>query len=106
MKGARLRTHEELLQSGQLAVAERQERAQAKQKLCKKEIKLKDIINSDSQALQRMRVKMLIESCPGIGKNKSPRIMEDLNISLTRRIQGLGKRQKEALIQWADNHGF
>jgi ribosomal protein S13 len=45
-----------------------------------------------------MRVAYLIESLPRIGKVRTKKIMTELGIDETRRIQGLGIRQKKALI--------
>jgi DNA uptake protein ComE-like DNA-binding protein len=46
----------------------------------------------------RMKVSTLLESLPGFGKAKAAKIMEDLEISGSRRVQGLGARQREALM--------
>ena len=43
--------------------------------------------------------KSLIESLPGYGKAKAAKIMEELGISATRRVQGLGVRQREQLLE-------
>ena len=46
-----------------------------------------------------MKVSTLIESLPGYGKAKAAKIMEELGISATRRVQGLGVRQREQLLE-------
>jgi len=47
----------------------------------------------------RLHVRLLIESLPRCGKAKAHRIMEEIGISESRRIQGLGARQREQLIE-------
>jgi guanylate kinase len=44
-----------------------------------------------------MRVLEMVESMSGVGKIRAKTILERLDISLTRRIQGLGRHQVEAL---------
>src|SRR5207244_1711624 len=45
-----------------------------------------------------MKVASVLESLPGVGKVRARKIMERLDISSTRRIRGLGAKQKEALL--------
>ncbi len=47
----------------------------------------------------RMKVATLLESLPGYGKAKAAKIMQDLGISDSRRVQGLGARQLEMLME-------
>ena len=54
---------------------------------------------SDDPIASRMKVSTLIESLPGYGKAKAAKIMEELGISATRRVQGLGVRQREQLLE-------
>ena len=53
----------------------------------------------DTDVAKRMKVSILIESLPGYGKAKAAKIMDELDISESRRVQGLGKRQREALLE-------
>ena len=53
---------------------------------------------SDDPIVARMKVSTLLESLPGYGKAKAAKIMEELEISGSRRVQGLGARQREALM--------
>lgn len=55
-----------------------------------------DRADSDER-LAKMRVSELIEALPNIGKVRSRRLMERLDIAPTRRLRGLGPRQKQAL---------
>jgi guanylate kinase len=49
------------------------------------------------EAIAKMRVKELLESLSGVGKVRAQSLMERLNISPTRRIQGLGRIQIKEL---------
>lgn len=53
---------------------------------------------SDDPIIARMKVRSLLESLPGFGKAKAAKMMEDLDISPTRRVQGLGSKQREQLL--------
>ena len=46
-----------------------------------------------------MKISTLIETLPGYGKAKAERIMKELQIAESRRIRGIGERQREALLQ-------
>jgi ribosomal protein S13 len=43
----------------------------------------------------------VLEALPGTGKVKARRLMEHVGISETRRLQGLGAKQREALLEAA-----
>lgn len=53
---------------------------------------------SDDPVVARMKVSTLLESLPGYGKAKAQKIMAELEISDSRRVQGLGARQREQLL--------
>ena len=53
----------------------------------------------DDPVVARMKVSTLLESLPGYGKAKAHKIMTELEISESRRVQGLGARQREALME-------
>jgi len=54
---------------------------------------------ADDPIVARMKVSTLLESLPGFGKAKAAKIMSDLEISDSRRVQGLGARQREMLME-------
>lgn len=62
------------------------------------------LANINDDVIARMRVVYLLESLPHIGKIKTRKIMSDIGIDVTRRIQGLGSRQKQALIERLGNN--
>jgi ribosomal protein S13 len=46
-----------------------------------------------------MKVLAVLESLPGVGKVKARRTIEEIGISETRRIRGLGAQQRIALLE-------
>lgn len=84
----------------QAATAARHERAQLREKIKSGEVSVAEVLErADDPIVGRMKVETLIESLPGFGKAKATRAMDDLGISPSRRIQGLGVRQKQALVE-------
>jgi guanylate kinase len=75
------------------ATAARRARALIKEKLRSSEVSVFDVINSAEPALQKMRVRELLESVPGVGTLRATAIMERAKISPTRRVAGLGRIQ-------------
>nr|WP_313958946.1 integration host factor, actinobacterial type [Streptomyces incarnatus] len=47
-----------------------------------------------------MRTVDLLQAMPGVGEVRAHRIMEACEISPVRRLKGLGRRQREALIAY------
>jgi hypothetical protein len=81
------------------AAAARHERAELREKIKKGEISLEEVLDSDDPIANRLKVSALIESLTGYGKAKAAKIMDELGISATRRVKGLGARQREQLIE-------
>jgi hypothetical protein len=46
-----------------------------------------------------MKVLTVLESLPGLGKVKARRLLEECEISETRRLQGLGTNQRRKLFE-------
>ena len=81
------------------AAAARHARAELREKIKKGEVSLASVLASDDAIASRMKVSALIESLPGYGKAKAAKIMDELGISETRRVKGLGARQREQLLE-------
>ena len=81
------------------AAAARHARAELRENIKNGKVSLEEVLNSDDPVASRMKVSNLIESLPGYGKAKTAKIMEELGISATRRVQGLGVRQREQLLE-------
>lgn len=86
------------------AAAARRQRAEMKDKLKMGTINLAEVIEQGQrdEVVGKTKVLTVLESMPGLGKVKARRLMAELGISDTRRIQGLGKHQREALVQRFD----
>ena len=78
----------------------RQIRAQVKQMLKTGEVTLAEVLERSRTAepLAKMKVSELLQALPNVGKVRSRRLMEELDIAPTRRLRGLGPRQTEALL--------
>ncbi len=81
------------------AAAARHARAELRDKIKKGETTLAEVLESEDPIAARMKVSALIESLPGYGKAKAAKIMSDLGISPSRRVKGLGARQREQLLE-------
>ncbi len=83
-----------------MAKAARQMRAELKQMLKSGEVRLDELLarSGDVEALAKMRVQEVLEAMPAYGKVKARRLMDRLGIAPTRRLKGLGDRQREALL--------
>ncbi|MBC7246654.1 MAG: hypothetical protein H5T73_02580 [Actinobacteria bacterium] len=76
----------------------RKERAEIKKKLKAGKLKVSDVLKRvDDEIYGKMTVKSVIESLPGVGKLRAAKIMEEIGISETRRVKGLGPKQISAL---------
>lgn len=49
------------------------------------------------EVIGKMKVVAVLEAMPGVGKVRAQQIMERLEISPSRRVRGLGAKQREAL---------
>lgn len=78
----------------------RSKRAKIRQNLKNGKTNIREVLaNINDDVVAKMRVIYLLESLPRIGKVKTKKIMTEIGIDETRRIQGLGNRQKQALIE-------
>ncbi len=83
------------------ASAAHQRRAELKRDLKDGKIKLSEVVAmaKEDEIVGKLRVSALLSSLPGIGAAKSKQIMEDVGISESRRVAGLGPHQREALVR-------
>jgi hypothetical protein len=89
------------------ALAARQERSRLRGALKGREVSAVDVIHGapDNPTWGGLRVSWLLECVPGIGVVRAERIMTSLHIAPSRRIQGLGDRQRAALISELGGEG-
>jgi hypothetical protein len=81
------------------AAEARRRRAELKEKLKRSEVTLTDVLDSKGDdIIGKMKVSAVLEALPGVGKVRARKIMERLDISSTRRVRGLGAKQKDALL--------
>jgi signal recognition particle GTPase len=83
------------------AAEARRARAELKEKLKQGSMTLKELLDqSDADdVIGKMKVVAVLESLPGVGKVKARRTMEDIGISETRRVRGLGDQQRKELLR-------
>lgn len=79
----------------------RRERAAVKNKLKYGQGSLAKVIGDGktNEVIGKMRVSALLESLPGVGRVKARQIMEEVGISESRRVRGLGQNQISALLE-------
>lgn len=86
------------------AAAARRARAALKVRLKNSGTSLSDVLSTGEtdEVVGKMKVVAVLESMPGVGKVKAQKIMEELEISPSRRVRGLGSKQREALQRQFD----
>jgi hypothetical protein len=82
------------------AALARRARAEVKERLKMGVLTLPDLFREAdaNEILAKLKVVAVIESLPGVGKVKAKRIMEELEIAASRRLGGLGTKQRAALL--------
>ncbi len=81
------------------AAIARRKRAELKEELKSGRTSLKDLLDRTADAIVgKMKVSSVLESLPGVGRVRARKIMERLDISESRRMRGLGAKQKENLL--------
>lgn len=83
------------------AAAARRERAAVKNRLKSGDVSLKDVVaqGKENDVIGKMKVSALLESLPGVGRVRAQQVMEEIGISESRRVRGLGANQIAQLLQ-------
>lgn len=70
-----------------------------KDRLKRNGVSLPEVLSAGDtdEVVGKMRVAELIESMPGVGKVRAAEIMRRLDIAPSRRLRGLGAKQRSAL---------
>lgn len=90
-------TGEERARALELAAQARRRYAALKERVKSGTLSLTDaMVEEDAQ---RILVRQLLQSVPGIGASKAESIMRLYGIPKSRRVGGLGTRQRESLIE-------
>lgn len=95
-------TKEERDTARRKALAARVERAQLKKEFGNAGISFDEVLKraSSSEAVARLKTLELLESLPGVGRVTATKALEDLGISVNRRLGGLGVKQRRALKEY------
>ena len=82
------------------AAEARRIRAEVKEQLKAASLTLTELFDQgdDDEVLGKLKVVSMLESMPGIGKVKARRLMQELDISESRRLRGLGANQRRRLL--------
>ena len=93
-------TQEQRRQALEKAAIARRKRAELKDELKRGATSLKDLLGrTQDEIVGKMKVSTVLESLPGVGRVRAKKIMERLDISESRRMRGLGQKQKDNLLQ-------
>ena len=91
---------EQRRQALEKAAEARRKRAVVKAELKSGKRTLPDILGSqNNDTVGKMKVSTVLESLPGVGKVRARKLMEKLDISASRRVRGLGAKQRGALLE-------
>jgi hypothetical protein len=92
-------TEEQRKQALEKAAEARRKRAELKGQLKSGKLTLRDVLGRESDdTVGKMKVSTVLESLPGVGKVRARKLMEKLDISASRRVRGLGAKQRDALL--------
>ena len=83
------------------AAEARKARAELKENLKRGNTNLKEVLDKAEadEIIGKTKVSALLEALPKVGKVKAKEIMDELGIAQTRRLRGLGDRQRRALLE-------
>jgi S13-like protein len=91
-------TDEQRKQALEKAAEARRKRAELKGQLKSGKLTLPDVLARGDDTVGKMKVSTVLESLPGVGKVRARKIMEKLDISASRRVRGLGAKQRESVL--------
>ena len=82
------------------AAAARTARAELKERLKLGSLTLAEVLaqGETDELVGKTKVLAILESLPGVGKVKARRTMDEIGIADNRKLRGLGKQQREALL--------
>jgi hypothetical protein len=92
-------TPEQRTQALAKAAEARKKRAELKGELKSGKRTLGDVLmRSTEDTVGKMKVSAVLESLPGVGKVRAQKLMDELDISASRRVRGLGAKQRAQLL--------
>lgn len=95
------RTAQQRAEALERALAARQERARIRASLKSGELSGRDVLASCEQnsAWGSLPIRAFLTALPGVGTARAEAIMRDIEIADSRRLRGLGERQRLELMQ-------
>ena len=98
-------TPEQRAQALEKAAIARRERSAVKNRLKYAQGSLAEVIadGKSNDVVGKMKVSALLESMPGVGRVRAKQIMDEVGISESRRVRGLGSNQIAALLSRFDH---
>jgi DNA uptake protein ComE-like DNA-binding protein len=93
-------TPEQRMQALDKAAEVRRERAEVKARLKHGADSLSEVLKRAEvdDVVGRMKTEAVLQSLPGVGKVRAQQIMAKLEIADSRRLRGLGSKQRDALL--------
>jgi len=87
--------------NGDPSAQARSTRADLQHQLKSGDVSLEEALDraEKDDAIARTRVKILLQSLPGVGPRGAVTAMEELGIDSSRRVKGLGSHQREELLE-------
>ncbi|HJR45096.1 MAG TPA: integration host factor, actinobacterial type [Actinomycetota bacterium] len=93
-------TEEQRRQALEKAAIARRKRAELKEQLKSGRTSLRELLERrGDEIVGKMKVSTVLESLPGVGRVRARKLMEKLDISESRRMRGLGEKQKKNLLE-------
>lgn len=92
-------TSEQRAHARELALQARRLRADFRVSLREGRVRVEEVLESQLEALQRMRVVDVLRSVPSIGPIRCTQILESAGIAATKRVGGLTHHQRIRLVQ-------
>ena len=93
-------TEEQRRKALEKAAIARRKRAELKEQLKNKSTTLHALLQrTDDEIVGKMKVSTVLESLPGVGRVRARKLMERLDISESRRMRGLGEKQRKNLLE-------
>jgi len=93
-------TEEQRRKALEKAAIARRKRAELKEQLKSGRITFGELLDRTSdEIVGKMKVSNVLESLPGVGRVRARKLMERLDISESRRMRGLGEKQRKNLLE-------
>ena len=94
-------TDEQRKAAAQKAIENRKKRTALKADLKDGKVAIAEVLGSEEEYVRKMRVSEFLGALPGLGKVRVAQLMNEIGIVESRRVGGLGQKQREALLAWA-----